>query len=280
MISVLRIGDFARRAGVTVRSLRHYEELGLLRPEWVDPDTGYRWYATYQVGTVNRLVALKELGFTLEQCRVLLDEQLSVEQLRGMLRLRRAEIQQRIASDTARLDEVAKRLTSIERGLTVTNSTLEFKPLPALRLAQVSAEVNDTVEIPTATRELFETLTARLESAGHPLEGRGIRTYYGRPDGSKIDVATGIPVGAAADPIDGLETVELDREEPAAAVVFRGPPDEIADAWYTFEVALEEHGLESYGVNRQLFIDAPDGADEWIVELQCPVRDRGSGCAG
>lgn len=276
---MLRIGDLARRAGVSVRTLRYYDELGLVRPIWVDPDTGYRWYETSQIGRINRVVALKELGFTLDQCRDMLDEQITVDELRGMLWLRQAQIEQRIASDTARLDEIAGRLRSIERGLAVTNSTLEFKPLPALRLAQVSAEVTDVVEIPAATHDLFETLTARLAAAGHTMSGRGIRTFYGRPDGSKIDVAAGVPLDAPADAIDGLDLVELAAEEPAAAVTFRGPPDELADAWYTFEVALEQRGFESHGVNRQLFIDAPDGAAEWVVELQCPVRERGSACA-
>lgn len=275
---MLRIGDLARRAGLSVRTLRYYDELGLLRPERLDPDTGYRWYGTSQIGRVNRLVALKELGFTLEQCRALLEEQIPVDELRGMLRLRQAEIEQRIETERSRLDEIAERLRSIERGLTVTNTTLDFKRLPTLRLAQVSAEVNDAVEIATVTHELFDRLTAQLAAAGHELAGRGVRTYYGRPDGSKIDVAVGTPLDDDAGPIGGLELAELTAEEPAAAVVFRGPPDGIADAWYTFEVALEQRGMESYGVNRQLFIDAPEGSDEWTVELQCPVRERGSGC--
>lgn len=275
---MLRIGDLARRAGVTVRTLRHYDALGLLRPEWVDPDTGYRCYATSQIGAVNHVVALKELGFTLEQCRALLDEQIPLDELRGMLRLRKAELEQRIESDTSRLDEVARRLKSIEKGITVVNDTLDFKPLPALRLAQVSAEVNDIPEISAVTHDLFEALTSHLASAGHAVAGRGVWTYYGRPDGSKIDVAVGMPLDDAAGPIDGLDLVDLPAEEPAAAVTHRGPANGIADAWYLFEVALEQRGLESYGLNRQVFVDAPDGSAEWVVELQCPVRARGSAC--
>src|SRR3954451_19803834 len=83
---MLSIGDFARLAGVSVRMLRHYAALGLLRPARVDPDSGYRSYTTAQLDRVNRLVALKDLGFSLEDCGRLLGDDVPVSQLRGMLR--------------------------------------------------------------------------------------------------------------------------------------------------------------------------------------------------
>ncbi|MFD6215421.1 MerR family transcriptional regulator, partial [Nocardia salmonicida] len=61
------IGDFARHGQVSVRMLRHYDAVGLLPPARVDAATGYRFYAAAQLARLNRLIALKELGFTLEQ---------------------------------------------------------------------------------------------------------------------------------------------------------------------------------------------------------------------
>jgi DNA-binding transcriptional MerR regulator len=256
---MLSIGELAHRTRVSVRMLRHYDSLGLVVPERVDAVTGYRWYAPSQIGRVNSLVALKNLGFTLDQCAAVLDDRISVEELRGMLRLRQAELEQRIHNDSARLAEVARRLRSIETGLTVTNNTLHLGPLPAMRLAQVSSEVNDISEI----GDTVEMLTRKLPGS--------VRTFYGRPDGSKIDVAVGIPLASGVQPADGLEIVDLPAEERAAVVTHTGPEDDIADAWLTFDIALEERGLESYGLHRQLH---RNGA----VELQCPVRPLGSNC--
>jgi DNA-binding transcriptional MerR regulator len=84
------IGDFARHGRVSVRMLRHYDGIGLLRPSRVDPASGYRFYEAGQLARLNRIIALKDLGFTLDQVQRVLDEQVSVEQLRGMLRLRQA----------------------------------------------------------------------------------------------------------------------------------------------------------------------------------------------
>lgn len=276
---MLSIGDLARHTRVSVRMLRHYDALGLVTPEQVDQSTGYRWYSASQVGRVNALIALKALGFTLDQCRVILDDQVSVEQLRGMLRLRQAELEQQIRADTEGLTEVGRRLRSIERGLTMTNDTLQIKALPALRLAQVRAEVNDTTEISEMTGPLFDALTQRLASAGVDVEGRGIRTYYGRPDGSKIEVAAAVSLPAGIDSIEGVEFVDLPAEAMAASVIHRGPAADIADAWLTLDVALEPRGLASYGVHRQVHLDAPEDTTQWVVELQCPVRDANPGCA-
>jgi DNA-binding transcriptional MerR regulator len=89
------IGDFARHGQVPVRMLRHYDATGLLRPARVDPASSYRFYEASQLARLNRIIALKDLGFTLEQVRTMLDQQVSAEQLRGMLRLRQAELQTR-----------------------------------------------------------------------------------------------------------------------------------------------------------------------------------------
>jgi DNA-binding transcriptional MerR regulator len=92
---MLTIGEFARLGQVSPRMLRHYDELGLLRPERVDQATGYRFHEVAQLARLHRLLALRDLGFGLDQIDQLLDENLPPEQLRGMLRLRQAQIEQR-----------------------------------------------------------------------------------------------------------------------------------------------------------------------------------------
>lgn len=91
-------------------------------------------------------------------------------------------LQSEVAWDAVRLAELGRCVRSIERGLTMTNSTLELKALPPPRLAQTSAEMNDTTEIGATTEILFATLVERLTAAGLPVKGQSIRTYYARPD--------------------------------------------------------------------------------------------------
>src|SRR5215469_14376688 len=96
---VIRIGDFSRLSRVSIKTLRYYDEVGLFKPIDVDRFTGYRYYSASQLPRLNRILALRDLGLSLEQIAQVLDEGVSPEQLRGMLRLKRAELQQHIAGE-------------------------------------------------------------------------------------------------------------------------------------------------------------------------------------
>src|SRR5690242_15155271 len=113
-IAMLKIGDFARRSQVSLDTLRHYDTLGLLKPAEVDPFTGYRYYAFHQLGRLNRILALKDLGLSLEQVAQMLENDVSAEQLKGMLKLKRSEIEARIDEDHERIARVEARLKQIE----------------------------------------------------------------------------------------------------------------------------------------------------------------------
>ncbi|HEX4728534.1 MAG TPA: helix-turn-helix domain-containing protein [Jatrophihabitans sp.] len=97
------IGEFAKHGRVSVRMLRHYDAIGLLPPARVDPFTGYRSYRADQLSQLNRIIALRDLGFGLDQIAELLTEQLDLPQLWGMLRLRQAELRTALAAGTAQL---------------------------------------------------------------------------------------------------------------------------------------------------------------------------------
>ena len=103
---MIRIGDFSKLSRVSIKTLRYYDEMGLLKPIEVDRFTGYRYYDFHQLPRLYRILALKELGFSLEEIGRFLEENLSTEELRGMLKLRQAEIRQRMEEETVRLEQV------------------------------------------------------------------------------------------------------------------------------------------------------------------------------
>src|SRR5512136_705220 len=112
---MIKIGDFSKLSFVSVRTLRYYEEMGLLKPVEVDRFTGYRYYSFDQLPRLNRILALKDLGFSLEQIAQLLDEGLPPDQIRGMLRMRQTEMRQQAEEERARLARVEARLRQIEQ---------------------------------------------------------------------------------------------------------------------------------------------------------------------
>ena len=100
---MLKIGEFSKLAQVSVKTLRYYDELGLLRPDWVDRYTGYRYYALQQLPRLNRILALRELGFSLVQIAHLLREDLPSSELQGLMKLRQVELEHQVQAEQARL---------------------------------------------------------------------------------------------------------------------------------------------------------------------------------
>lgn len=135
---MFNIGDFARHGRVSVRMLRHYDAIGLLRPARVDPVSSYRFYEAGQLARLNRIIALKDLGFTLQQVQAVLDEQVGAEELRGMLRLRRAELAAAMAADARRLAHVEARLRTIESEGRMPADDVVVKSIPAVRVAELT----------------------------------------------------------------------------------------------------------------------------------------------
>jgi DNA-binding transcriptional MerR regulator len=95
---MLKIGKFSRLGQVLISFLRYYADLGLLPPAEIDHQTGYRYNALEQLLQVYRILAMRDMGLSLEQIGVMVHEPLSSEQLYGMLRLRQSELSQQIAA--------------------------------------------------------------------------------------------------------------------------------------------------------------------------------------
>lgn len=267
------IGDFARHGRVSVRMLRHYDAIGLLRPARVDPATGYRSYEAAQLPRLNRIVALKELGFTLDQVRSVLDEKVSAEELRGMLRLRRAELRARIAADTARLAQVEARLRIIETEGAMPADDIQIKSIPAVRVAELTGVAADFTppSIGPVISPLYHELADRLHRSSITPCGPAIGYYEDNPDGEGILVHAAIPVNA--EPAEGLPAiVDLPAIERAATVIHRGSMDHVLGTIQTLARWIDAHGHQSAGYNRELYLETGPDPSTWITELQEPLR--------
>ena len=111
---MFRIGDFSRIARVSARLLRFYDELGLFVPAHADEQTGYRYYAIEQLAELNRILVLKELGFNLDQVRDILRAKVDPSELRNMLVLRRNDVEQTLALEARRLQQIETRIAQLE----------------------------------------------------------------------------------------------------------------------------------------------------------------------
>ncbi|WP_067825627.1 MerR family transcriptional regulator [Actinomadura kijaniata] len=266
------IGDFARHGQVSVRMLRHYDALGLLRPARVDPATGYRYYEAAQLTRLNRVLALKDLGFTLEQVRDILDDKVTAEELRGMLRLRQAELHQRLAAETARLTRVEARLRLIESEGHMPADDIVIKSLPAVRVAELTATAGGFApeEISPVIRPLYEELFRRLEAAGITPAGPSIAYYDQREDGT-VTVHAGATVNADPDRARDFAVVDLPAVAEAATIVHRGDMDDVSPTHQALARWIADNDRRTAGPSRELYLNACGPMSEWVTELQEPL---------
>src|SRR6266702_4856641 len=134
---VLKIGDFSRLSLVSVKALRYYDELGLLKPARVDESTGYRYYSANQLARLNRILAMKDMGLSLEQIAHLLDKEPTPDQIRGMLRLKQVELHQQLEEGRERLDRIEAWLQAFEQEVTMPAYDVILKKVAPLHVAQM-----------------------------------------------------------------------------------------------------------------------------------------------
>jgi len=259
---------------VSVRMLRHYDAIGLLRPARVDPFTGYRSYQAGQLSELNRIIALRDLGFGLDQVAELLDEKVDVGQLWGMLRLRQAELQAALAAEGARLRRVEARLRTIEREGHMPSNDVVIKPLPTVRVAELTDTATGFTpeEIGPVIKPLCAELGRRLGSS--QLQPAGpLLAYYEQVPGTddQVVIHAAIPVTGEPRAQDGLSVLELAGSDQAATIVHRGSMDNVLGTLDTLARWIEANGYRDNGYPRELYLECPDDPDQWVTELQQPV---------
>ena len=284
---MLKIGDFSQLGQVSVRTLHHYDERGLLKPARIDDWTGYRFYSVEQLPRLNRILALKDLGFSLEQIGRLVDDDVPAEQLRGMLALKQAEIERQLTAGRTRLLRVEARLRQIEQEGEPSPYEVVLKKTSPLTIASTRTKVPTVEDMPAFRCDLYDELYEALERRGvepgtpefalyHTVE------YLERDIDMEAAVAVDGPRGAGP---EGRGDRPAFRELPAvpemASVVHEGSAWEIPRAitalfgWIGangYATAGPYRELHLYGRENDLFRADSANVDSLLVEIQVPVR--------
>jgi len=285
---VFKIGDFSRLTRVSMKTLRHYDDIRLFDPAQVDRFTGYRYYTFDQLPRLNRILALKELGFTLEQIARLLDDELPIAEVRGMFKLKRAEIEQQVQAEQARLARLDMRLVQIEMEAKMPDYEIVIKRVPPCPVAAIRMILPSAGDIGRLFDGLERDLRAHgLAAAGFPF-AIWHDSYYSDQD---IDIEVAVPLGKL--PEGDLRSAsarvrfyETPAVEHMACVVHHGDYGAIDAACRALGAWIEANGYRIAGPNREIYlrfgVDGPgagypqdyltDDPAEYVTELQFTVQ--------
>ena len=272
---MLSIGDFAQLAQVSPRTLRHYGELGILEPAHVNPATGYRYYELRQLADLRRVLALRDLGIGLEQIRDLLgaDDGVSIDQLRGMLRLRQAETSASIDEQQHRLRRVAAQLAALERGDVMRTIDIAVKVTDPVRVAQTTgvAPGYGYHNVHPVFDERLPVVWRRVVACGVE-PGICVASFDWADDDGRIVVHLGFDIGDQPLDDDGeVRVVELPPVEVASAIHL-GSLDDFSATFEAVVRWIDASGYRIAGRSRELYRvwDLEDPAKH-VTELQLPI---------
>lgn len=270
---MFKIGDFSRLTQVTVKALRHYDRLGLLKPEQIDRTSGYRYYTAAQVPRLHRILALKDLGFSLEQVGQLLDAELSPGQMRGMLLQKGEEVRELIVSEQLRLERIEERLRQVEQGVRMNGYEVQLKSIPAQRVASISAVLHDH----RAIGALYGELRAYQQRHGLHATAWTSLWYDGEYRETAIQAEATFNTVEPLPPHARIRVSELPAVATMACTQHQGQISGVSAAHEALLGWLAESGYHLVGPNRvlALHVTGPEAPDS-LIELQYPVaRDAG-----
>lgn len=266
------IGHFAQVAQVSVRTLRHYGDVGLLPPAAIDPTTGYRSYSAAQLPLLNRILVLKDLGFTLAEIAGLIDDGLSNEELVAMLRVRQLDAERSAAAEQQRLARMAARIELLigVPEMSDIDTAVVVKALDPVRVATCSVAADGfDVDFAPLFEELYPQLFAELERLGVAPAGPTYGLYGERSDG-RLDVIAGVVVAAdAGTDSDVVQFKDLPAAERAATLVHQGSMQTVMKSFALLDGWIEAAGEQAETYGREVYHECPPGdQSDWITELQ------------
>ncbi len=272
---MLKIRDFAKLAEVSMTTLRYYDEIGLLKPIHVDPETGYRFYTMDQLPHLHRILAFKELGLGLTQIVELLDEGISPSALQGMLRLRQAQLQQHLETEQEQLVRINARLRSLEQSssLPVHEVVLKaVKPITGVSLHLTTADlldqphwsdVLDAMLKRYRVKPIDHLLVLHAESEDEhiassveivaPVEWRDATTLATRSEGR-------------------LTRCELPTFPHMASILHQGPPSLVLPTYQALGTWMENNAYTIVGPRRKMCLRRGEHLDDTLIEIQFPVE--------
>ena len=266
--TLYKIGMFAAMNHITVKTLRFYEEQGLLMPAQINQENGYRYYTLSQMAVIHQITALKQAGFTLEEIARInsgADEE-------GVLQKKKSELIAKIAELTRQIAVVDGFLSKQKTGLA---APVLVKTIPETTVAAMKTRL-------ASYDSLFEVMPemgALMEKAGCECAlPEYCFTNYLEPGYKDTDILVEIceAVTGAKQEIGGLYFKTL-PEIQAACVFHRGSYGTLPESYEAVLRFIEENGYEIAGAIRESYIDGVWNQDDdsgWLTEIQIPVRKK------
>lgn len=273
---MIKIGLFATIGQVSIDALRHYDRLGLLKPSQVDAFTGYRYYTLEQLPRLHRILALKDLGLSLEQIALLLDGDVSADQVRAMLRSRMTQLQDAQMESAAQLARLRVRLVALDTEDEMSTQEILLKQVEPLLVAgrRFILKENKGVVLEDLTGAFMEAKSHVL-AHGNKQAGPSIAAWY-TPTTQFVDedVEAAFPL---SQPIQATERIQVHTLPGGlmASILHTGDFREFSTSVKALVKWVDDNGYDAGSPYREIYHKFdPANIEDVMVEVQMPVSRK------
>lgn len=264
-----QIGLFSKMNRITTKTLRHYDELGLLKPAYIDELSGYRYYSNSQLPRLNKILALKQLGLSLREIQKIIDHEESIE---VFLTLKENEITETILREKEKLLSVQNYKKRIRGELMKYNPVI--KSLPEVIVASmrfIAPNYDYYFEIIPKMGDEMRRLGAVCAVPEYCFN-----IYHdGEYKEKDIDVEVCEAVVDYCENSEMVQFKKINAVETAICVLHKGPYKTLPDAYNFLMKWIKDNDYELVGEPRESYIDGiwnKESEEEWLTEIQMPIK--------
>ncbi|NJL53965.1 MerR family transcriptional regulator [bacterium] len=268
---MLKIGEFARLAQVSIKTLRHYDKIGLLVPATNDPENGYRLYEMDQMADMMRILALKDCGFALDEIANLLNTHDS-EAVAALVTQRIADQQQVVTEEQTRLQRLLARSQQLKALTDDVQHDFVLKQTEAYTLVGQRQTLPDQAAIASLVQAVLKELARQLIVPGDPL----VHLYFD-VECDEIDLFVGAPVMALPSSLDDLECQRIAAGASVASVLHRGNYTTIRQTGMALGNWVHHSGYQRIGPVYEIYHRSPahtNNPGDYLTEIQFPISDQ------
>ncbi|MGM9736675.1 MAG: MerR family transcriptional regulator [Candidatus Cryptobacteroides sp.] len=266
----LKIGEFSKLCRVSVRALRHYEEIGLLVPEIIDYGTGYRYYDVSQMQKMNNISRLKNLGFSLAEISDLYEEDThhpDIEALESKIRQTEKELEM-LRLRLTLLAETKDSRKAIEK-----MQKIYFDELPEIKVATYKARIASYDDLGMLC---YGTIGPEMAKAGCVCAEPGycFTVENGEHRSSDLDLEYCEQVVEILPDTDTISFKTLPHVPKALCIICKGPYSRLEECYRTLIAEIDSRGYKVAGQARTAYLEGAwdqENPEEWLSVIQIPV---------
>lgn len=266
-----KIGMFSKMNRVTIKALRYYDDIGLLKPAQIDDFTGYRYYTSEQLPRLHRILALRQMGFSIDEITEVM-RGLSITKL---LQTKKEQLLAAIAENMKKLAQVEHYINTYKEDFSLDYNVI-IKELPEVTVAsmrRVFAGYDEYFTVIPAMGEEMERLGCVCAVPEYCFN-----IYHdGEYKEEDIDVEVCEAVTQAKEESDMVKFRIVERVPEAACVLHKGPYSALRNAYAAVIKWIEDNDYEPMDMPRESYIDGiwnKDSEEDWLTEVQFPIKKR------